>query len=357
MKTTADLLGASPQRIDQFIEDAITFQRSLAAITSAHGKPPNIYDRYTRLNITQLQALAPAINWFQFFTEMFPNITSSTEVVVRVPNYMANLSKIVQSTPKRVLNNYMVWHVAQEYMKYMSISFRSVQERFIQAIHGTTQRDVAWRECVKLADEFLGMAFGALFVKKKFPAQSKRQVEYLIAEIKEAFREQLDAQDWMDEITKDAAREKVDAMVDLIGYPDYILNDTLLDKDYEFIDIKEDDFFHNVLSKVNYEYEKARKELHTPVTRHRWAMTPPEINAYYTANQNVIVFPAGMLQWPYFDPTFPRSINYGGIGTVIGHELLHGFDDQGALYDKVGNLHHWWTIDSWLKFQERFSVW
>ncbi|XP_077998667.1 endothelin-converting enzyme homolog [Glandiceps talaboti] len=349
----ADLLGATPQRRDTFVDDVISFHTTLAEIFVPEEERINRADLYNKLSIRQLQQLSPAIDWQRFFGEIFPNITASTELNVLAPEYMANLSIILQTTPSRKINNYMIWHVMEKYLQYLSINFRNVLDTVHQELTGTSSTGESWRQCVIMADRDIGMALGALYVKRKFPVKSKAKVEDMILKLKDALRYRFNAVEWMDARTKEMARQKLDAIGDFIGYPDYILNDTLLDQKYEKLDIVEDDFFHNVVSQSRFIYENAKKMLNEPIVKHGWQMTPPEVNAYYTPTLNDIVFPAGLLQWPFFDQNFPKSVNFGGIGSVIGHELTHGFDEYGAHFDKDGDMANWWTVQSWSNFKQR----
>nr|XP_006812594.1 PREDICTED: endothelin-converting enzyme-like 1-like [Saccoglossus kowalevskii] len=280
-------------------------------------------------------------------------MTSSTEVIVSSPTYLRNMSRIIQSTHPRILNNYLIWHVTQQNVPGLSLHFRYAAEKMSNIVENTRTTKEAWRECVGVVDGKFGMELGAVFVKRKFPAESKKRVEDMIEDIKLSFHHIFDTLEWMDELTKDKAREKLNATFDMIGYPDYILDTEYMDKYYEKMTIVKDDFFQNIQSSLNFEYENAKKKLNSPVEKYNWDMTPPEINAYYGNNNNAIVFPAGLLQWPFYDPTFPRYVNFAGVGTVIGHELTHAFDNWGAQFDKDGNINNWWTDESWDKFERR----
>lgn len=196
-----------------------------------------------------------------------------------------------------------------------------------------------------------GFAVGAMFVREVFHGESKPQAEEMINEIRAAFKENFVNLNWMDDETRKVAYEKADAITDMIGFPDYILDPVQLDEKFKDLNISSNQYFENNLRLNIYNLKKNLERIDQPVNKTRWSMSPPTVNAYYTPTKNQVVFPAGILQMPFFDFSNPKSLNYGGIGVVVGHEITHAFDDQGREYDKNGNLHRWWNEETINKFK------
>ncbi|KAM5154526.1 endothelin-converting enzyme 2 isoform 3-T3 [Callospermophilus lateralis] len=208
-----------------------------------------------------------------------------------------------------------------------------------------------WQTCISNTDDALGFALGSLFVKATFDRQSKEIAEGMISEIRSAFEEALGQLVWMDEKTRQAAKEKADAIYDMIGFPDFILEPKELDDVYDGYEVSEDSFFQNMLNLYNFSAKVMADQLRKPPSRDQWSMTPQTVNAYYLPTKNEIVFPAGILQAPFYARNHPKALNFGGIGVVMGHELTHAFDDQGREYDKEGNLRPWWQNESLAAFR------
>ncbi|XP_026310633.1 endothelin-converting enzyme 2 [Piliocolobus tephrosceles] len=208
-----------------------------------------------------------------------------------------------------------------------------------------------WQTCISNTDDALGFALGSLFVKATFDRQSKEIAEGMISEIRTAFEEALGQLVWMDDKTRQAAKEKADAIYDMIGFPDFILEPKELDDVYDGYEVSEDSFFQNMLNLYNFSAKVMADQLRKPPSRDQWSMTPQTVNAYYLPTKNEIVFPAGILQAPFYARNHPKALNFGGIGVVMGHELTHAFDDQGREYDKEGNLRPWWQNESLAAFR------
>jgi membrane metallo-endopeptidase-like protein 1 len=222
-----------------------------------------------------------------------------------------------------------------------------------QALTGADQDSSRWRTCVNFVHENFGMAVGRMFVTKHFDERAKANALSMIGDIRAAFIELLDEVTWLDNNTRTVARQKAAAMTENIGYPDYILNNTALDKDYEDVRIDPKKYFENVLSILNITTQISLRQLRQPVDKMRWSTPPAVVNAYYSNTKNRIMFPAGILQPPFYHENYPKFLNYGGIGMVIGHEITHGFDDMGRQLDKDGNLKQWWTDDVISTFKSR----
>jgi len=203
-------------------------------------------------------------------------------------------------------------------------------------------------------DDVIGMALGSLFIKRAFEGSSKQQATEMIDAIRASFKKGLPDLDWMDDKTRRAAEDKADAVVNMIGFPDYIKDPQKLKEKYDGLNIKPMDYFQNKRNSDDFQQTKTLKRLREPVDKHKWYMTPFTVNAYYSPSRNQIVFPAGILQAPYYDKKFPKVVNFGGIGSVVGHELSHGFDNSGRMYDKYGNYGvMWWTNRSVEQYKAR----
>ncbi|GFS15941.1 endothelin-converting enzyme 1 [Elysia marginata] len=252
----------------------------------------------------------------------------------------------------RILNDYMLWHLVGDFASLLSKPFREAKQKFHEILTGTKGNEDAWYTCISDTDSVLGFAVGALFVEETFKGGSKEKAKEMIENVRTAFTDNLPNLDWMDDATRAAALDKANAVTDMIGYPNYILDHAKLDKKYEDLKINKSDYFNNNLAYTQYIFKKSYEKLRkTPLNE--WAMSPPTVNAYYTPSKNTIVFPAGILQAPFYDQNFPKSLNYGAMGVVMGHELTHGFDDQGREYDKYGNMKSWWGADAVKKFKQK----
>lgn len=235
----------------------------------------------------------------------------------------------------------------------MSKPFRDAYKGLRKALIGSDGGEEPWRYCVSDTNNAIGFAIGAMFVREVFNGNAKPQAEEMINRVKTAFKENLINLDWMDAETRRLATEKADAISDMIGFPNYILNSQLLDERYRDLNVAKSGYFENNVRLNVFNLRKNLEKLDQPVNKTRWGMTPPTVNAYYTPTKNQIVFPAGILQLPFYDIENPKSLNFGGMGVVMGHELTHAFDDQGREYDKHGNLHQWWKNDTIERFKER----
>ncbi|KAG7275119.1 hypothetical protein CRUP_009479 [Coryphaenoides rupestris] len=239
----------------------------------------------------------------------------------------------VSPSPALVLHNYMLWRIVAALSEHLSTAFRSTIHEFSREIDGTERQLELGRLCLTQANKHFGMALGALFVQQHFSSQSKAKVQELVEDIKHSLDLRLQELDWMDETTKEAARAKLQHMMVMTGYPDFLLKPELIDQEYGF-EVDEKSYFKNILNSIKFNIKMSVKKIHEQA-----------LNAYYLPNKNQM----GILQPSLYDPEFPQSLNYGGIGAIIGHELTHGYDDWGGQYDRHGNLKQWWTQDSYRK--------
>ncbi|KAK3105380.1 hypothetical protein FSP39_023788 [Pinctada imbricata] len=362
MKTVGELLGANKDDIEPLMIDIIEFEADLANITVPKEERRDEEKIYHKMTVNDLQKLYPVIDWLKFIRSLMSvtNIViNGTESIVSYsPEFLAKMSDLVTDMlqtekGKRTLYNYILWHVVSAMTPYLSKPFRNARKVLTEALSGTTGGEELWRYCITDTDGVLGLALGAMFVREAFNGDSKIKASEMIKKIKHAFKSNLPHLDWMDAETRKAAIEKADAVVDMIGFPSYIQNVTRLNEEYQGLVIKEDDYFGNNVRNLLDNIKKNLQKLRKPPKKNVWGMTPPTVNAYYTPSKNQIVFPAGILQAPFYDTQYPKSLNFGAMGVVMGHELTHGFDDQGREYDKNGNLRPWWNNQSVVKFQKR----
>jgi len=321
-------------------------------IARVQWSPVENRDPIKTYNLTALEALptlAPALDWSAYLGAT--GIAGKTSnVVVRQPSYLKGLNALLESVPLATWKSYARAHLLGDYAPYLGKAF--VDERFAfvgRVLAGTTQNRPRWERGIRLLDESLGEALGKLYVEKHFPAESKRRMDEMVANLLAAYRESITRLDWMGPDTRQRALDKLAKFNAKIAYPKRWI-------DYRTIEIKRDDLVGNVMRARAFEENREVNKLGKPVDRDEWQMTPQTINAYYDASLNEIVFPAAYLQPPYFDPAADDAYNYGSVGATIGHEISHGFDDQGSQYDGDGNLKDWWTADDRKRFAAKTAA-
>uniref|UniRef100_A0A669DJG0 Endothelin converting enzyme like 1 n=1 Tax=Oreochromis niloticus TaxID=8128 RepID=A0A669DJG0_ORENI len=353
MERLLSMLGA--HNATQKSTEIIQLETRLANITVSEydDQRKDISTMYNRITLRQLQRIAPSLHWKRLLDRIFhDNFSEDEEIVVLATDYMQKVSEIIKTTSKRVLHNYMLWRIVAALSEHLSTAFRSTIHEFSREIDGTEQQLELGRLCLTQTNKHFGMALGALFVQQHFSSESRAKVQELVEDIKHSLDLRLQELDWMDEATKDAARAKLKHMIVMTGYPDFLLEPELIDQEYEF-DVDEKAYFKNILNSIKFNIKLSVKKIHEKVDKTAWLLPPQALNAYYLPNKNQMVFPAGILQPTLYNPEFPQSLNYGGIGAIIGHELTHGYDDWGGQYDRHGNLKQWWTEESYKKFQKK----
>lgn len=282
------------------------------------------------------------------FANIFPILgLKGDSFNVAQPAYFKTLDSLVAAVPLQTWKDYLEARLLNDASTILSSDFENANFEYTgKALTGQQQMKPRWQRMISNTDRMLGEALGELYVSKYFKQSAKDRMMDLVNNLTKAFEERMAKLDWMSDSTKQLAVAKLHAITRKIGYPDKW-------KDYSSIKIDRNKYYENVVNASKFDYNYEINKLGKPVDRSEWGMTPPTINAYYNPSFNEIVFPAGILQFPFFDPYADDAINYGGIGMVIGHEMTHGFDDQGAQYDKDGNLKNWWTKEDLAKFKER----
>jgi putative endopeptidase len=268
-------------------------------------------------------------------------------VVVSQPTYVTSFGEILKNTPLEDWKLYAKWQVLSGAAPYLSKKFDDENFNFFsKTLKGIQEQEPRWKRAVQNIDGLMGEAVGKIYVQKYFPAEDKTRMEKLVRNLLAAYDQSIQTLDWMSPETKKAAKEKLAKFTYKIGYPDKW-------RDYSALQINAEDLVGNVIHAVEFEYNRDLNKLGKPIDRTEWGMTPQTINAYYNPVMNEIVFPAAILQQPFFNKTADDAVNYGAIGAVIGHEIGHGFDDKGSQYDGDGNLRNWWTDQDRKEFDAR----
>jgi putative endopeptidase len=300
---------------------------------------------YNKLSRDQLKTLASGLDLDPWFAGIGGQ--QIKELIVREPSFVTDLAKTIELFSIEDWKTYLTWHVVHARAPLLSEPFVMENfEFFSKTLLGTPEIQPRWKRGVELVEGALGQAVGRLYVARYFPAEAKARMKTLVANLIEAYRVDIQALDWMSAETKTRALEKLAKFTSKIGYPDKW-------RDYSKLAIKRDELVGNQRRAAEFALDYQLSKLGQPVDRTEWNMTPQTVNAYYNAGMNEIVFPAAILQPPFFDPKADDAVNYGGIGAVIGHEIGHGFDDQGSKYDGDGNLKQWWTPEDRAKFEKR----
>jgi putative endopeptidase len=298
---------------------------------------------YNKVMLADLPALTPQYDWNAYFKGVGV-VGKIDSVIVRQPSYFTAFAKILDATPLPVWKEYFKWRVLSAAAPFLSKSF--VEERFGFAgtvLRGIPEDEPRWKRGMGLLGDTLGEALGKRYTEKYFPPQSKARMEALVSNLINAYRKEIETLDWMSPETKKGAQAKLDKLAVKIGYPNTW-------RDYSAVRISRDDLWGNVERANEFEFRRNIDKLGKPIDRNEWEMTPQTVNAYYNPPMNEIVFPAAILQPPYFNFQADDAVNYGAIGGVIGHEISHGFDDKGSQYDADGNLRDWFTKEDHEKF-------
>ena len=329
-------------------DDVMRIETRLAKASKSMTELRDPEANYHKMSYDQLKKDFAGIDW-DAYLHIF-GISGLKDVIVGQPEAIHEVEKILAEETPEALQNVYLWHAIDMAAGYVDDESRNLSFAFWgTALSGKTQDRPRWKRAVSSVEGCLGEALGQLYVAKYFPPAAKERMEKLVANLQQALGERIDAQDWMSDETKKVAHEKLDAFYVKVGYPDKWT-------DYSTLQIG-NSYLQNILSCKEWAIQDMiAKHLNKPVDKDEWYMTPQTVNAYYNPTTNEICFPAGILQPPFFDMEADDAFNYGAIGVVIGHEMTHGFDDQGSKYDKNGNLSQWWTEEDTKRFNERIQV-
>jgi len=340
------LAGQSPQLAADSAHIVLRIETALAnaEMDRTLRRDPKNYDH--KMDRNQAIALAPNLYLTQYFEDV--GSPSFSSLNVRNPEFFQKLNGILDSESLEALKVYATWHVLSLSAPWLSDPFVQANFQFRHNLTGQAEIQPRWKRCVIATDNALGEALGQRYVERTFGADGKQRMLKMVLALEQALGEDIDGLTWMSPETKKQAHLKLAAIDNKIGYPDKW-------RDYSKLTIARGDLLGNYQRANEFESKRDVNKIEKPVDRGEWGMTPPTVNAYYNPSLNEIVFPAGILQPPFFDKQMDDAINFGGIGVVIGHELTHGFDDQGRKYDPQGNLRDWWTAQDGTEFEKRAS--
>src|SRR5881396_2691190 len=339
------LLGEPAGKAAEDAKKIMALETKLAEASRTRVQLRDPIKNYNKMGVRQLQDLTPDWNWSDYFKKI--DLVEPGDINVHQPEFFKAAENSFKSTPIDDWKAYLRWHLINATAPYLSKDF--VDEEFDfneRTLRGTQQIKPRWKRVVASEDDAIGEALGKLYVGFYFPPEAKARALELVNNLKEALADRIKTLDWMDEPTKKEALKKLEAFQVKIGYPDKWL-------DYSLLQIDRGPFVLNTIRAEKFEADRDVQKIGKPVDRTDWGMTPPTVNAYYNPNMNEIVFPAGILQPPFFYANADDAVNYGAIGAVIGHEMTHGFDDQGRQFDAVGNLRDWWSKKSAEEYDKR----
>ncbi|XP_066145101.1 neprilysin-4-like isoform X2 [Euwallacea fornicatus] len=351
---TAKLLGANMQDNEKDVDDIVDFEIGLAEIMAFTEEKENVSEIYLKTDLSSITLHFPQYNWKSYF-----NIVLGSQVDLRTPvavycvKYLLELVHLLSNTDHKIVQNYVIWRFMQRRLNNLDLRFLELIQRFNFVLYGREKQPPRWQFCVTQVNTHMGMAIGSLFVRKYFDQTSKNDTIQITQALIASFKGILKESTWIDPHTKTYANMKIENMDLKIGFPDFVLNETELSMRYYDVDIHPEFFFENVLSTLRHLSRCEHKRLGSEVNRTLWSTSPAVVNAYYNRNKNQIMFPAGILQPPFYHKHFPKALNFGGIGVVIGHEITHGFDDKGRLFDQQGNLMMWWRDTSIRNFHKK----
>ncbi|RWS10237.1 membrane metallo-endopeptidase-like 1 [Dinothrombium tinctorium] len=356
MVESAVILGADREVAEREMLDALQFETILANYSLPREERRNISLLYNKMNISEIQKLAPNIDWHKYFNNLLNEpIPDNEDIIVNVPSFVRKINNLIPETKKRVLANYMIWRVVLQSFATLGKLWRELAQEYNKVITGQDREEPRWEQCMSSLTGSLGIALSSLYVKHHFKGESKDMALDMVNYIHREFLRMLDELDWMDKQTVDYARAKAKAISSYIGYPEQILDDEKVGKLYETLNLTMESYFDNVQRLRKWSTDYAFSQLRKPNLKGDWRKhaRAAVVNAYYNALENSIEFPAGILQGSFFDKDRPNYLNFGAIGFVIGHEITHGFDDRGRQFDKDGNNRNWWDHKTDLKFRQR----
>ena len=339
------LIGYKKAAATKAAQHVMAIETELAKVAMTREETRDYSKLYNVMSYDQLKKSYPNINWGQYFSVL--NISELDNLCVFQPKSIAKVNEMIKSLKEEDVREYLIFKYVDAASPYLSDAFADANfDMYSRAMSGKQVKMPRWKHSLDVPNTLLGEAVGQLYVEKYFPADSKKKMQQLVDNLKKALGEHIATLSWMSPKTKVNALVKLNSFTVKIGYPDKW-------RDYSSLDIDpKKSYWENVLNARRFQASYEYSQLNKPVDKERWFMTPQTVNAYYEPSSNEICFPAGILQSPYFNPEADDACNYGAIGVVIGHEMTHGFDDQGRNFDHNGNMVDWWTAEDAAKFQE-----
>lgn len=343
-----ELTGSSAPEAKTSAEDVMNLENKLAEISWTRLELRDPIKGYNKFSLEELQKKCTSIRWKTYFKNI--GVADPGSINVGQPSFFRGLDKIIKSTAINTWKNYFMFSLVNNTAEYLSKDFEKENFSFYAtALSGKTKMKARWKRVLNTVNGSIGFAVGKLYVDKYFPEASKTKMLELVNNLKKSLKERIQKLEWMSDVTKTKAIEKLEAINVKVGYPDKW-------RDYSGLAITPGSFVTNVLNAEKFNFNFTMKKVNKKVDKTEWNMTPQTVNAYYNPNLNEIVFPAAILQPPFFNIDADDAVNYGAIGTVIGHEMTHGFDDEGKMYDKLGNLNNWWTNADSTSFVKHTAV-
>jgi len=338
------LVGYSEAEAQQKATTVFNLEKQFATAQMSRIEMRDQYKTYNKLTVDEFNKITPSINWATYLPKF--KIKGQDTVLVNSLSFFKTLDGMLASVPMADWKSYLEWNVIRSAAGNLSSPFVKASFAFTQAQTGQKVQTPRWQTMSSLTDRTIGELLGQLYVAKYFKPDAKVRMDLMIENLRKAFEIRINGLEWMSAATKKSALEKLRAFTPKVGY-------TTKWRNYDGLVIKNNTYFDNLRNASVWAYNENVNQLGKPRDKTRFGMTPPTVNASYSPTSNEIVFPAGILQFPFFDPNADDAVNYGGIGAVIGHEMSHGFDDTGSQYDKDGNLKNWWTDEDRAKFDEK----
>ena len=342
------LAGYTAEEAAKAADAVLALETEIAKVSVDRATLRDVHKNYNKMTIKEFTSKYDFLDWNEFFRET--GISKSTELNAGQIPFFEGLTKLLKKTSLEDQKLYLSFKLLNSASSYLSDDFVNANFDFYgRALQGKEELQPRWKSSLAIVNRSLAEAFGQMYVEKYFPASSKEKMIEMVANLQTALGERIEALEWMSEQTKSKAQEKLGTFIVKVGYPDNW-------KDYTALEIKNDSYWANICRTNVFAHNDMMEDEGQPVDRTEWGMSPQTVNAYYNPTTNEICFPAAILQPPFFNPDADDAVNYGGIGVVIGHEMTHGFDDQGRNYDKDGNLSAWWNEEDEEKFNERAEV-
>ncbi len=342
------LLGDKPEVAEKNAKIIFNIETNLAKASMTKVELRDPEKQYNKKTVKELADLTPNFNWATYFDAL--KVKGINDVIVCQPGFYKELNSSIKSVSINDWKTYLRWNLIDANASKLSDNFVNEHFKFYGTIlNGIPVLKPRWKRALEATDNSLGDALGQVFVEKYFTEDSKKRVSEMVENLIAAYRVRIESRDWMSAETKKAANVKLDKVMKKLGYPDKW-------KDYSSLDIKDDSYVQNYMRARTYSFNEMINKLGKPIDRTEWGMTTPTINAYYNPTMNEIVFPAGIMQAVFFDPNADDAVNYGSMGAIIGHELTHGFDDEGSQYDADGNLKNWWTEKDKSNFKSKTDM-
>lgn len=343
-----ELAGWSNTRAREAAAAVMAIETQLATASYEKVKLRDPLANYHKMTVEELEKEIPGVDWKVYFETI--GLPGIEELNVAQPEPIREVARIWNNSPLEAQKAYLQWKVIDAAAPYLGDEFVAEHFEFNgKVLSGVKEMKPRWKRAVATVDGAMGEAVGQMYVEKYFPAAAKERMMKLVENLQKALGERIKALDWMSEETKARALEKLAAIYVKVGYPDQW-------RDYSGLEVRNDSYWNNILRSNEFDFDYMLAKAGQPVDKKEWLMTPQTVNAYYNPTTNEICFPAGILQYPFFDMNADDAFNYGAIGVVIGHEMTHGFDDQGRQYDKDGNLKEWWTAEDAENFKARAQV-